>query len=78
MVFCVFVFIFLFRSNDKKNTWMRAIFVTVMLIISKMPFGKLLDISCFQSSQQLRDTLTAAFEKHLTVESFMDMDQDTY
>ena len=28
-------------------------------------------------SQQLRVTLTMAFERHLTVEYFMDMDQHT-
>ena len=38
MVFCVFIFIFLFRSNGKKSTWMRTIFVTVMVIILKMSF----------------------------------------
>ena len=38
MVFCVFIFIFLFRSNGKKSTWMRTIFVTFMVIILKMSF----------------------------------------
>ena len=50
MIFRVFIFIFiLFRSNDKKNTWMRTTFIKVMIIIPKMPFLKLIDISCFQS-----------------------------
>ena len=52
LIFC------LLRSNGKKNTWMRTIFVMVMVIISKVQFWKLLDIGCFQSSQQLRFTLT--------------------
>ena len=68
-------FLFRIRCNGKKNTWMRMNFVTVMVIISEMPFWKLLDISYFQSSQQLRNALTKAFERHLTVEDFTDMDQ---
>ena len=36
---------------------------------------KVIDISCFQSSPQLQGTLTTAFERHLTVENFTDMDQ---
>ena len=35
-----------FRSNGKKNPCMRTIFVTVMVITSKIPFWKLLNISC--------------------------------
>ena len=35
---------------------------------------KLLDISCFQSSQQLRGTLTTAFVRHLTIENFSGME----
>ena len=73
MVLCVFIF--LFRSNSKKNTWVRTIFVMVMIIISKVPFWKLLDISCFQTSQQLQGTLATAIERHLRAEDFMDMDQ---
>ena len=33
---CFYFYFFLFRSNGKKNTWMRAIFVTVMVIISQV------------------------------------------
>ena len=75
MVFRVFIsfFFFWFRSNGKKNIWMNTIFVALMVIISKLPFSKLLDISCFQSSQQLRGPLTTAFERHFTVEDFTDM-----
>ena len=44
---------------------------------SKVPFGKLLDISLLKVLfQQLRGTLTAPSERHLTVEDFSDMDQD--
>ena len=73
MVFYVFIFIFLFRSIGKKNTWMRTIFVTIMVIISKTPFSKLLDISCFQSSPQLQGTLTTAFERHLTLRTWINI-----
>ena len=50
---------------------MRTNFVTVMVIISEVPFQKLLDISYFQSFQQLQSTLTTAFERHLSVEDFI-------
>ena len=43
----------------------------------KSAFLKVTDISCFQSSQQLRGTLTTAFERHLTIEDFTGMDQHT-
>ena len=66
MEFHVFIFIFLFKSNGKKNTWMRTIFVTVIVINLKVPFWKLLNISCIQSAQQLRGTLTTAFESQPT------------
>ena len=61
---CLFLCLFfcLFRSHDKKNTCMRTIFITVMLIISKVSFWELLDISCFLSSQQLWGAETTAFE----------------
>ena len=49
VAFHIFIFTFLFRSNDEKYTLMRTISVTVMLIISKVPFWKLLDISYIQS-----------------------------
>ena len=41
---------FLFRTNGKKNIWMRVIPVTVMIVILKVPFWKLLDITYVQSS----------------------------
>ena len=50
---------------------MRMIFVMVMVIMSKVPFWKLPNISYFQSSQQLQSTLTIAFERHLSVKNFI-------
>ena len=56
---------------------MRTISVTVMVITSKVPFGKLLDISLLKVLvQQLRGILTAPSERHCTVEDFSGMDQD--
>ena len=60
MVFHIFIFIF-FRINgkkEKKNTWMRTISITVMVIISKVPFRKLLNISLVRSS-------FSAFTRHI-------------
>ena len=60
MIFYVFIFTF-FRINgkkEKKNTWMRTISVTVMVIISKVPFRKLLNISLVRSS-------FSAFTRHI-------------
>ena len=77
--YSVFSFlILLFRSNGKNNTWMRTIFVTVMVTISKVTFWRLLDTSYFQSSLQLWGTFTTAFERHLTFEDFTDMNQHSY
>ena len=40
--YSVFLFLFfLFRSNSKKNTWMRMIFFTVMVIILKVTWYQL-------------------------------------
>ena len=48
-----------------------------MVITSKVPFGKLLDISLLKVLvQQLRGILTAPSERHSTVEDFSGMDQD--
>ena len=40
----------MFRTNKRKNDWMRKIPVTVTVIMSKVPFGKLLDFIYVQSS----------------------------
>ena len=37
-IYGILYFYFLFRSTVKKNTWMRAISVTVMVIILKLQF----------------------------------------
>ena len=55
-------YFFLFRSNNKKNNWVRNFFVIMIVIISKVSFWKLLDISCFQSSNLLWGILTTTFE----------------
>ena len=62
----LFLFFFLFRCNGKKKTWMRT-----MVIISNVPFWKLLDISYFQSYQKVQSTLTTTFERHHSVEDFI-------
>ena len=55
---------------------MRTTSVAVMVIFFGSVIPKLLDHSYVQIlSQQLRGTLTTAFEIHLTIEDFMDMDQ---
>ena len=57
---------------------MRTITVTVVAIISKVLSESYLISAMFKVfSQQLRGTLTIAFERHLTVEGFMDMDKHT-
>ena len=56
------VFVFLFRTTPKKYNWMRAISVTVVVIILKFQFWMLHDISYVQSSFS-RDILTMAFWK---------------
>ena len=50
MVFVFSFFIFCLEATVKKNTWMRTISVTVMVIISKVLFWKLLDFSYVQRS----------------------------
>ena len=51
---------------------MRTTCVAVMVIF----FRKYLITAIFRVlSQQLQGTLTTAFERHLTIEDFMDMDQ---
>ena len=68
----VFIFILFLELMVKKKTWMKAISVTVMVIISKVLFCKLFDHSYIQSSFS---TITRHIDRHLTVEDFTDMDQ---
>ena len=73
MFFHVFVFVFLFRTNGKKEHLDENDF--------RQGYG-----NCFESailkvkvlSQQLRGILTKAVETHLTVKDFTDMDQHTW
>ena len=44
-----------------------------MIIITKIPFSELLDISCFLSSQKLRGTLTTAFERHKILRTWINV-----
>ena len=60
-----FFLLLLLRSNGTKSISMRSLFVTVIVIIAKVLYWKLLDISSFQSSQQLTAPLTVGFERHL-------------
>ena len=77
LVFRAFVFIFLFRSNGKKKTWLRTILVTVMVIISKMTLWKLIDISCSKFSATTRNTDNGIW-KNLTAGNFTGIDQNAY
>ena len=65
MVFCVFIFIFIFFCLEPtlgKDTWMRVTSATAIVIFSKVLFRKLLDHSFVKvSSQQLGGTLTTEF-----------------
>ena len=60
-----FFLLLLLRSNGTKSNLMRSIFVTVIVIIAKVLYWKLLDTSSFQSSQQLTTALSVGFERHL-------------
>ena len=62
LVFRVFIFIFLFRTNGKKEYLGENEFVTVMVIFRKCHSESYLITSVFKiCSQQLRATLTATF-----------------
>ena len=57
---------------------MRTTSVTIMVIFSTASFGNYLITGMFKFfSQQLRGTLKTAFDRHLTVENFTDMDHHT-
>ena len=73
---CFHFLFFCLEATVKTTTWMRMISITVMVIVSKVLFWKLLDFSYVQRSQ-LPVILTAAFEIYFTVEDFTDMDQHT-
>ena len=48
----------------------------MVILYSKVPYRKQLMAAMFKVlSQQLRGTLTTAFERHVTIEDFTDMNQ---
>ena len=47
-LFYLFIYFFCLEATIKRNTWIRTISVTVMVIISKVLFWKLLDINNVQ------------------------------
>ena len=75
MVFRVFIFIFLFRNNVIREQFDENDFRRCYgIFFSKKSFRKYLITAIFKVLyQQLRDTLTMAFERHLTIEEFTDM-----
>ena len=70
MVFRVFIFYFFcLEAMVKKNTSMRTISITVMMIFQKCWSESYLISAMFKVlPQQLRGTLTTAFERYFTVE----------
>ena len=78
MVFCIFTFTFYLETTFGENNWIKTTFVTVIVFFFfflKMLFRKYLITAIFGVlSQQLRGTLATAFERHLTIEDFTDMD----
>ena len=51
-VFCAFIFICLFETMVRKNTWIRTTSVTVMVIFSKLLLWKLLDHDFFLNNYE--------------------------
>ena len=71
----VFIFIFCLERTVREQLD-KNVFCHIMVIFSKVPFWNYLITAMFKVLlQQLRGTLTAAFERHLAVEDFTDMDQ---
>ena len=75
--FRVFIFIFCLETMVLEINWTRTTSVVVMVIFfSKVSFRNYLITAILKVlSQKLWGTLTTAFERHLTTEDFMDMDQ---
>ena len=65
----MFSFLFLFRNNGIREQLDESVAVMINFLW-KVLFRKFKVLS-----QQLRGTLTKAFERHLTIEYFTDMDQ---
>ena len=76
MVFRVFILIFCLETLQE-NKWIRTTSFAIMVIsFSKVSFRKYLITAMFKVlPQQLRGTLTTAFERHLAIEDFTEMDQ---
>ena len=64
-----FNFNFLFKNNGKENKWMRPNTVAVLVIFFRKVDSK------STSSQLLRRSLTAEFEKYFPIEGFTCVDQ---
>ena len=77
MVFHVVIFIFCLETTLRDNNWMRATYVALIVVFySKVSFQKNLITAMLKVlSQQLLRTLRGAFERHLAIEDFTDMDQ---
>ena len=76
---CFHFLFFCLEATVKKNTWMRVISVSVMIIFSECCSASYLISAMFKVlTQQLRGTLTMAFERYFTVQDFTDMYQHTY
>ena len=70
----VFIFIFMFRNNVLRGQLGQNNFRHCYGFFSKVSFRKYLITTMFKVLyQQLRSTLTTAFERHLTTEYFMDI-----
>ena len=75
MVFCVFIFIFMFRKNVigkqlGQNNFCRC----YGFFFSKVSFRNYFITTMFKVLyQQLQNTLTTTFERHLTTEDFMNI-----
>ena len=75
MIFCVFIFIFLFRNNVIRAIGYESDFRRCHgIFFPIVSFRKYLITAMFKVLyQQLRGTLTTTFERHLTTEDFTDI-----
>ena len=74
MIFCVFIFIFCLEPTEREQLDEND-FRHYYGNFSEAPFWKYLITAMFKVlSKQLRGTLTTAFERHMTVKNFTDMD----
>ena len=74
MVFRVLIFTFCLETTLQEKNQMKSTSVTVIVIFFESIIPKILDHIYVQTlSQQLLGILTTAFERHLTIEDYMDM-----